>query len=145
MKYAYKIELNGDVHFTSGEHVVFWKELTKEDHDIYINARHENNQIIYVDANGKLQVRDKLTLWDEATSSWIPDVKAIRDKANNEVINQARREYQVSNLDRHQFSKLSHDQQLELSKYLDDLLDIMNIKESRDYDLALPLKPEFLS
>ncbi len=143
MKYAYQITSTGEITFCSGENIIFWKEITQKDHDTCFDARHKNNQIIYVDKNGKLQSRDKLTIWDEVTSSWVPDVKAIRNKANNEVINQARQAYQAGNLDRHQFSKLSPAQQTELGKYLDKLLDIVNLKESQD-DLALPVKPKFL-
>jgi|GEM_PF-6969652 hypothetical protein len=145
MKYAYKVESNGYVHFTSGENVVFWKELTEDEYNIHINARHNKKQIIYIDENGKLQARDKFTIWDEATNSWLPDVKAIRDTNNNEVINQARIAYNAGNLDRHQFSKLSHDQQLRLTKYLDELLDIINIKELPDYEIYLPPALEFLN
>jgi hypothetical protein len=135
MKYAYQIGVDNKVYLASGENIIFWKELTEEDYNIYHDARHNKDQIIYKDANGNLQIRDKDTIWDEATNSWIPDVKAILDRVNNAAIAQARQAYQAGNLDRHQFSKLSHDQQLELGKYLDELLEIMNIKESRDYKL----------
>lgn len=144
MKYAYQIGTDDNIYFTSGENVIFWKELSQEDHDKYYDARHKNNQIVYQDKKGNLQIRDKDTIWDESTKSWIPDVKAIRDRANNVIVAQSRQDYNAGNLDRHQFSKLSHDQQIELGKYLDELLEIMQIKESQDYDLHLPLKPEFL-
>lgn len=145
MKHAYQITSNGDMVLTKGEHIIFWKELSQEDHDKYADALLKNNQIVYEDSNGNLQIRDRETIWDEATNSWIPDVKAIRNKANDEVINQAMQAYSSANLDRHQFSKLTEDQQKELGAYLDNLLEIINIKESRDYDLALPLKPDFLA
>ncbi len=144
MKYAYTVDKDGNVTFTSGEHVVFWKELTEEQHNLYIKARHEKNQVIYQDEKGNLQTRDKDTIFDEKTKKWIPDVKGIRYKANQATIIQASQAYQRDNLDRHQFSKLSVKQQDELSKYLDKLLDIINVKESLDYDLKLPSRPDFL-
>ena len=143
MKYAYQIISNGDIILSSGENIIFWKELTEDEYRTHFDARHNKNQIIYADKKGKLQSRDKLTIWDEATSSWIPDVKAIRDKANSEVILQAKKQYQANNLDRHQFSKLTAKQQEDLGKYLDKLLDIVNITDSQD-DLISPVKPKFL-
>lgn len=149
MKHAYAVNPNlpsdRNIVLTKGKHVLFWKELSQEDHDKYADALLKNNQIVYEDTNGNLQIRDRETIWDESTNLWIPDLKAIRDKANNDIIAQAVQAYHSGNLDRHQFSKLSKEQQLELSKYLDDLLEIINIKESRDYDITLPLKPEFLA
>lgn len=145
MKYAYQIGTDNKVYLAAGENIIFWKELTQEEYSIHYDAMHNKKQILYIDEDGTLNARDQDTIYDETTKSWILDVKAIRDKTNNEVVNQARQAYNAGNLDRHQFSKLSHDQQIELSKYLDDLLEIMAIKESQDYDLHLPLKPEFLS
>lgn len=145
MKHGYGIDSNGNIILTKGEIVIFWKELSQEDHDKYAIAMTANNQIVYEDKEGNLQIRDRDTIYDETTDSWIPDVKAIRDKANNIIIAEAVQVYHAGNLDRHQFSKLPHDQQVELGRYLDQLLEIMSIKESCNYDLVLPLKPEFLS
>jgi hypothetical protein len=61
MKYAYQIDTKGNVHLTSGENIIFWKEISENEYNIYIDARHNKNQIIYADENGNLQIRDKLT------------------------------------------------------------------------------------
>lgn len=145
MKHAYGINSAGNIILTKGEHVIFWKELNQEDHDKYADALLKNNQIVYEDDSGNLQIRDRDTIYDETTKTWIPDVKAIRDRANSIVIAQARQAYNTGNLDRHQFNKLSTEQQDELSKYLDDLLEIMNIEELSDYEIYLPPKPDFLN
>jgi hypothetical protein len=62
MKYAYHIITSENIALTSGESVIlgdFWKELTEDEFNIFHNARHNKNKIIYADAEGGLHIKDK--------------------------------------------------------------------------------------
>ena len=141
MKYAYKQNDDGNIVFTSSENLIFWKEITQNVYDAFIEARNAD-KIVYCDLTGNLAIRDKETIWDETTQTWIVDTVAVEAQAKQILISEANQAYHVNLLDRHQYNKLSVKQQKELDTYLDLLLDIVNGESNAT---KLPVKPDWLS
>lgn len=142
MKYAYRIqkEYNNNIEFRSSDNLIFLTEISQEEHDKFV-AEKQAGKIIYLDDNGKLCSRDKNTIWDEKSKSYVVDKAAIEAEAKQVLISEANQAYHSNMLDRHQYNKLDSNQQKELDGYLDSLLEIVNGKSKAK---ELPVKPSFL-
>lgn len=58
MKYAYQQHSDGQISFTAGEHIAFWKEISKEDYEKFYCAQTALHQV-KLDEAGNLQIIEK--------------------------------------------------------------------------------------
>lgn len=128
MKYAYYIAPNGKIIFTKGECIIFYKELTKEDYNNYIEARREGRKVV-VDKNGELLIE-------------LLDNTEVEYRERQLLLMQAQQAFLNANLGRYEYDKLTLEQREELNLYLDKLNYI--IKNNANGADILPTKPEFL-
>lgn len=130
MKYGYGIMANGEITFHSGEHLVYLKELTKEQHDQYLSSM--ETKIIYLGQDGDLHMRDKGTIWDEKTQSWIIDQVSIEQKAKQDLIGKANgliNQY-TKLTNPYYWNKLSPVQQVAFTEWFDELHKIVTEESS---------------
>ena len=68
-------------------------EITKEKFD----ELQDKGKIIYLDSNNELQLRDRLTKWDESSKAWILDNEAITENKHNIFKSQAQQALNETN------------------------------------------------
>ena len=117
-------------------------EITYEQYNNLLQQLTED-KLIWQDKQGNLQVRNRLTKYDESTDTWIPDQDAIDAENKAKLIASAQNAYDSSYkyTNPYEWNKLSQEQQQELTIYLDTLGDIIDGKSELT---ELPTKPDFI-
>ena len=103
-------------------------EITKENHDAFLNGLNKNSQYIWQDKQGNLKLRDKFTKYNETTDTWDVDQSAIDNDTQQKIIGQAQIAYNqaLTYGNAYLWNKLTPEQQQQLTAYLDQLQDIVH-------------------
>ncbi len=119
------------------------KEITSEEHSYYIDQVGNYKKLLWANENEEIQLRDQNTKWDVSQKTFVPDEDKIRQQKIDEVkseCNDAFNNYIIFTQN-YFYNKLTHDQQNQLTAYLDALQEIINGNNATE----LPQTPEFLT
>lgn len=117
-------------------------EISQEEFD-RIMSNFTTDKRIWMDKSGNLQLRDRLTKYNEGTDTWIPDEDAIAKDKQDKFISSAQIAYTTAYkyTNPYEWSRLSADEITGLTAYLDALSSII---DGTSQDTELPVKPNFI-
>lgn len=119
-------------------------EITEEQLDECMDILNVQQKLLWIDVNDVIQTRDKLSIWDVETQTFIPDQPAIDAQAKEQLISDASELLKNDSKYSMPFfnTKFTTQMNTDVTDYLDILYDIVFNPET--LETALPTRPSFL-